>query len=241
MVPAVGFTSSTILLPLLVIKYLQYLILLMFSAYTSSGPAAQNDFMDTDDLIDVDASVPAHSLLSAAQNLNPFSLINSNFGQRFFDGGASEFSNRVPQVSHPREVREVPIEFKDGNSRHGSSSHGPTIEEVTGSIPAHGPEVDGHVIIDDEDEDLPSAPTDQPDEFDDISRGRRPGPNFTPLSNVSDYGNDIEEEMIRAAIEASKRDTMASASQQLDFPNVICLPLMHYATISLSTWLIFLF
>ncbi|ONK59191.1 uncharacterized protein A4U43_C08F3920 [Asparagus officinalis] len=190
------------------------------SVHTISHPAPQNDFMDTDDVIDVDSSVPAHPLLSAAQNLNPFSLINSSFGQRIFDGATSDFSNRIPRVSHPREVREIPIEFKDGDGNSGPSAsfHGPNIEEVTGSIPAHVREVRGNVVIGDDDDDLPSAPGPEVIELDDVP-GRRPDPNFTPAANVSDYSNDIEEEMIRAAIEASKRDAEASASWQFDIPN----------------------
>lgn len=217
---------SSSILDINCIKHLKYLIVPMSSVHTGSLPAPQNDFMDTDDLIDVDAPVPAHSLLSAAQNLNPFSLINSTFRPRFFDGGTAEFSNRMPQVSHPREVREIPIEFKDGNSGLGSSVHGPTIEEVTGSVQAHGSEVHGNVIIDDDDDDdnddnIPSAPSHlEPGKSGGVPLGRHPGPDFSPSASMVDYGNDIEEEMIKAAIEASKREAEASASQLLDVPNV---------------------
>lgn len=190
------------------------------NAHASSHPVPQSDFMDIDDVIDVDSPVPAHPLLSAAQSLNPFSLINSTFGQRYFNGGTSEFSNRTPHVSHPREVREIPIEFKGENSRPVSSGLGPAIEEVTESIAEQGPAVHGTVIMDDDDEDLSSAPAERhANDLGDVYLGRHTGPNLTPLSDMSDYRNDIEEEMIRAAIEASKRDAEAAASQQFDVPN----------------------
>lgn len=201
----------------------------MFSTHASSHPAPQNDFMDIDDdMIDVDSPVPAHPLLSAAQNLNPFSLINSTLGQRFFDGGTSEFLNRTPQVTHPREVREVPIEFKNGDNRAGSSTNEPTIEEVTESIPEsipeRGPEFRGNVIVVDDDEDLQSVHSDREgDEFGDGSLRRSTVPNFTPLIDIPDLRNDIEEEMIQAAIEASKREAEAATSQQFDVPNVVSL------------------
>lgn len=201
----------------------------MTNTYTSSQPAPQNDPMDTDDLIDVDSPVPAHPLLSAAQSLNPFSLISSTFGQRFFDGGTTGFSSPTPHVSHPREVREIPIEFKDENRRPSSSGIGPAIEEVTGSLTEHGPEVHGTVIIgdddDDDDEVIPTAPADrEANQFGDVSMRRHVGPNFTPLGGRPDYSNEIEEEMIQAAIEASKRDVEAAAKQKFDVPNVLTDP-----------------
>ncbi|XP_010940884.1 plant UBX domain-containing protein 8 [Elaeis guineensis] len=184
-------------------------------------PAPHNDFMNIDDQLDDEALRPAFPLLSAARNLDPFSLLDSTFGRNFFDGRTTGIPNLAPRVSHPREVREIPIEFKDGDIPPGSSGLGPTIEDVTGNIPAHGPEVHGTVIIDDddEDEDLPSAPANHHATSADVPFGRHHGPNVSPFVDVTNYNNDIEEEMIQAAIEASKRETEGHPSQQFDFRN----------------------
>ncbi|RWR89365.1 plant UBX domain-containing protein 8 [Cinnamomum micranthum f. kanehirae] len=153
----------------------------------------QNDFMDIDDPIQVAPHDP-FSFLAAARNLNPFSILDSSFHRSFFDGrGTADVANRAPWVLHPREVREIPIEFKDGSDPSGQSGSRPIVEDVTGSTHAHGPEVHGTVITNDEDEeDIPVAPHSAPS---------APQPH-----NVTDYGDDIEEEMLKAAIEASKRD-----------------------------------
>jgi hypothetical protein len=72
-----------------------------------------------------------------------------------------------------------------------------------------GPEVHGTVIVDEnDDEDFPSAPSGHgdPNIPSNISRPNHLVPSAPPLVDVSDYSNDIEEEMIQAAIEASKRE-----------------------------------
>lgn len=167
------------------------------NASTNTLTMPQNDYMDTDNVIDVDSPVHPRSLLSAAApSLNPFSLLNTTF-DHIFDGRPSEHTSRMPHVSHPRERRQIPIEFKDGDNQL-SSSHGPVIEEITDSIPTHGPEIRGSVIIDDEDDDIPGAPAHE--------------------SNHT-QSDDIEEEMLRAAIEASKREAEASSKQQFDVSN----------------------
>lgn len=169
----------------------------------------QNDFMDVDDPIQV-ASHDPFSLLSAARNLNPFSILDSSFHRSFFDGrGSADVGNRAPWVSHPREVREIPIEFKDGSDQSGQSGSRPIIEDVTGNTHAHGPEVHGTVITNDEDEeDIPIAP--------------RSAPSAPQPHNVTDYGDDIEEEMLKAAIEASKRDAEEGYSNHQFGAHVVC-------------------
>ncbi|XP_043689934.1 plant UBX domain-containing protein 8-like [Telopea speciosissima] len=174
---------------------------------------SQNDFMDVDDPFGFETQGPPLPLLSAARNLNPFPIIDSTFPRSLFENrGASEFSSHAPFVSHPRDVREIPIEVKDGNDQPGHSGSNPTIEDVTGVAYTHGPEIHGHVIVDDEEDEGP--PIDPP--------AHTPGQNERETSfsgenhyqahvpsapNVgSDYSNDIEEEMVRAAIEASKRE-----------------------------------
>ncbi|OVA14152.1 UBX [Macleaya cordata] len=178
----------------------------------------QDDFMDIDDdpldPLQVEPQGPPLPLLSAARNLNPFSLLDPNFRRSFFEGiGPAEFTSGAPFVSHPREVREIPIEVKDGNDQSSHSGSRPVIEDITGTAPAHGPEIHGSVIIEDEEDEetltVPAAhvsgQNERIDSFSDV-RGRRPRPSAPELGGLTDYGNDIEEEMIRAAIEASKRE-----------------------------------
>ncbi|KAJ6832610.1 plant UBX domain-containing protein 8 [Iris pallida] len=192
------------------------------TAHAPLFPVHQNDFMNIDDQIDVEPTVPSLPLLaSAAQDLNPFALLNSRFGERLLDNvGASELLSRDPHASHPQDVRVIPIEVKDENHQPGSSGRGPTIEDISGNTPAYAPEVCGDVIMVDEDEDLPSAPRDHSaHDSADVYSGRDPGPAVIPSVDVTEYNNDIEEEMIQAAIEASKREVEDSTRLQFDVPN----------------------
>ncbi|KAG0459269.1 hypothetical protein HPP92_022397, partial [Vanilla planifolia] len=165
---------------------------------------------------DLNEAVNSHFNEGDRMKLNPFSILDSSFGQSFFNGGTSEFTNRAPWVSHPKNVRQIPIEFNDDTVL-GSSDRGLKIEDVTESVSAHGPTFHGTVIVDDEDEVLPSAPTDNgPGNSGGASAGIHPAPKVTPLTRVSDYPIDIEEEMIQAAIEASKREAERHGKQQYD-------------------------
>ncbi|KAL3645386.1 hypothetical protein CASFOL_010566 [Castilleja foliolosa] len=133
-----------------------------------------------DDVMDVDDPIPVFP-----RDMDPFSLPAS----------------RSPFVSHPREVREVPIEFKDGIEQSGQSGNTPIIEDITENARTHDPELRGTVVLVDDDDDSvhpgPSAPT--------------------IVDHAPDYNNEIEEEMIRAAIEASKHDTaMPNQDDHLD-------------------------
>ncbi|RZC72903.1 hypothetical protein C5167_048379 [Papaver somniferum] len=172
------------------------------SAHPASTAIRQNDFMDidNDDPLLVEPQGPSLPLLSAARNLNPFSLLDPTFGHSFLEGRGFGVATGAPLVSHPREVREIPIEVKDGNDQSIPSGSRPVIEDITGTT-THGPEIHGRVIIDDdEDENIPTAPT----------------------APVLDYDNDIEEEMIRAAIEASKREVEeGNLNHQSSVPSVL--------------------
>ncbi|VAI86693.1 unnamed protein product [Triticum turgidum subsp. durum] len=132
---------------------------------------------------------------------NPFGILDPSFVER----AAAGFFGQGPQVTHPRDVRQIPIEVKDtDNPQIGSSGQGPVIEDVTGRESLYGPEVHGTVVVDEDDDDLPSThapviPRNTPSTY-------SSAPSAPPLVDVIDYNNDIEEEMIRAAIEASKRD-----------------------------------
>ncbi|KAK3124043.1 hypothetical protein QOZ80_8AG0639680 [Eleusine coracana subsp. coracana] len=162
-------------------------------------PASHDDMMELDE--------PLHPMfdrpLFPRSFGNPFSLLDPNFPNR----AAARIFGMEPQVTHPRERRQIPIEVKDNDTQTGSSGQGPVIEDVTGHESLYGPEVHGTVVVDeDDDEYLPSAPSAHDPN---IPRNTLPPnlvPSAPPLVNVSDYNNDIEEEMIRAAIEASKRE-----------------------------------
>lgn len=175
--------------------------------------------MDVDDPIQVPPERPPFSLLPSPRNLNPFSLLDpNNLSRSIFDSGPG-FASGAPFVSHPREVREIPIEVKDGNEQSGHSGLTPTIQEVTGTEDECGPEIHGTVIIDDEDDDniptTPAARATRQSERNNNALGDRPSaPGIDDLP--TDYNNDIEEEMIRAAIEASKRDAEIDHSNQSD-------------------------
>lgn len=166
-----------------------------------------DDNMDIDDPIPVDLRRPPSSLLPSARDLNPFSLLDPNFTRNVFDS-STIFTSPSPFVSHPREVREIPIEVKDGPGASSQSAGAPIIEDVTETTQSHVPEIRGTVIVDDEDNDddiiTPNAPF------------ARTGPSAPSIVDLPDYGDDIEEEMIRAAIEASKKDAAMENHQSED-------------------------
>ncbi|KAI3703435.1 hypothetical protein L1987_73510 [Smallanthus sonchifolius] len=159
-----------------------------------SVAAPQDDFMDLDDPIQSASQRPPFSLLSSARDVNPFSILDPNFTRNIFDSGPG-FGSGEPFVSHPREVRQIPIEVKDGPgpaTESERSGHAPRIEDVTETATENVPETRGLVIVDEDDND---------DDF--PTSGLRPS--APQVGVLPDYG--IEEEMIRAAIEASKQDT----------------------------------
>lgn len=199
------------------------------TTHQSSVPAPQDDLMDIDDPIESVAREPPLSSLSGSRILNPFSLLDPSIHRRFFDG-ASDFMTREPHVTHPREVREIPIEVKDGGS---PSGHTPTIEDVTESANTHGPDNRGTVIIDEVDEDIP-APTDAQTTLQNDGHSSPTAPAFDSLA---DYSNDIEEEMIQAAIEASKREAenVSGSGTEHRQPHLEDADLAHAVSLSLKT------
>ncbi|PON46235.1 UBX domain-containing protein [Trema orientale] len=182
--------------------------------------AAQNDFMEIDDPVQVEPW-PSLPRLPATRNLSPFSLLDPDFGRSVFDSGTG-FTNRRPIITHPREVREIPIEVKDGNQPSGHSGNVPVIEDVTETVDTQNPEIHGTVIVDDED-DIPAGSAalagQRSDQIDDISHDgphhRYIGPNAPRYGDLQDNSNDIEEQMIQAAIEASKQEVDESFPSQL--------------------------
>ncbi|XP_044485014.1 plant UBX domain-containing protein 8-like isoform X2 [Mangifera indica] len=158
--------------------------------------------MEIDDPIESGSRAPPFPLRSMPRTLNPFSPLYPNIRRTFFEGG-SDFMNREPFVTQPREVREIPIEVKDVSD---TSGHAPTVEDVTESTDAYGPESHGTVIIDEVDEDTRLAMAAPTTLQNDGSHERHSSPTSPAFENLPDYTNEIEEEMIRAAIEASKRE-----------------------------------
>ncbi|XP_050377305.1 plant UBX domain-containing protein 8 [Argentina anserina] len=183
----------------------------------------EDDYMDVDDPDLLGYHRNPLPLLAAARDINPLSYLE-NFGRSVFDS-RTDMTNPTPIVTHPREVREIPIEFKDDGYSSGQSGHAPTIDDVTETVQAYGPGVSGTVIVDDNDDDIPAAPAAQ--------AGQGSGPRDNALGDGShlhsfapsaprfdDPNNDIEEQMIRAAIEASKREVEANLSNhQYGVPN----------------------
>lgn len=146
--------------------------------------------------------------------MNPFSLFDPYLIRSIFDSGTN-LTSAEPFVSHPREVREILIEVKDGNEQSGHSGLSPTIQDVTGIAHELGPEIEWTVTIA---EDIPTAlvaPWNERNDniLGDYSHVSHSGPSAPGLDDLPDYGNDIEEEMIQAAIEASKRDA------EIDYPD----------------------
>jgi hypothetical protein len=184
------------------------------NAYFSEGdrnvvreaPVNDDDEMDIDDVIPAPQS--PLSMFNAARTIGrpPFSLLDSDFARRVFD--SDPLMPRPPFVSHPREVRQIPIEVKDSSGPSGRSSDAPTIEDVTETAHVQGPvTTQGTVIIDEEsDDDIPFAP---------MGRSRQDRPAGSVANNNNQDYNDIEEEMIRAAIEASKKEAEVSFCKKI--------------------------
>lgn len=179
--------------------------------------------MAIDDPNQEESQGPSQSLPSATGNLNPISSLDPKSGPSFSDGGGTaEVTGHAPQVSNPGEVL---VRFKDGTGQSGHSGLNPSVKDATGSAHAHEPEDNGIVIIDDEEDanlSIPPAalsahPNERANEVDE----RRPGISVPQLDDAIDNGDDIEEEMLRAAIEASKREVDGGYSdQQFGIPYV---------------------
>lgn len=227
-------------LPFYSSSILAFMLTSHFSILTSSvretQVAAQNDFMDIDDSLQDEPWEGPLPRLSAAGNLNPFSLLDPNFSRSIFDRG-TDFTNTEPVVTHPRGVREIPIEVKDGNQPSGHLGRAPLVEDVTDvaeTAHTHGHDIHGTVIVDDEDE-VPTGPTAQAGQWserrDDVShdgsRDQHSGPSAPRFDSLPDYGNDIEEQMIRAAIEASKREVEEGFPNQSFGAESVCSNRLH--------------
>ncbi|KAJ6393731.1 hypothetical protein OIU77_023046 [Salix suchowensis] len=203
-----------------------------------SIPAPLNDLMDIDD-DPIEVAPPPRrnplSLLSESVAMDPFSLLDPRF-QRGLLGTGSDFTNQAPFVSQPREVREIPIEVKDGSEAPGYSGHAPIIEDVTGTEHTQGPDIQGPVIIEDDENDYISTDLNARATKQDSSSAGHFRPSAPEFDNLPYYNNDIEEEMVRAAIEASKREVqeLPETGPQQRQPLVEDAELEHVVSLSLK-------
>ncbi|KAL5221246.1 hypothetical protein ABZP36_025959 [Zizania latifolia] len=152
-------------------------------------PASYEDMMELDEPFDA-----THMPLG-----NPFSLLDQRFVERA--AASAAVFGQVPRDWRPQIPREW-MHLLGSNPQIGSSGWGPVIEDVTGRESSHGPDVRGTVVTAEDDDSLPSAQ--DPHLLSNTSNYSVPS--APTMVDVTDYNNDIEEEMLRAAIEASKRD-----------------------------------
>ncbi|KAL8064284.1 hypothetical protein ABFX02_01G080000 [Erythranthe guttata] len=156
------------------------------TALEAAFTAPQNDVMDIDDSVPGGSHRQPCSLPPFARDLDPFSLIDPNFTR-------SASNSRPPFV-------EIPVEVKDGTGSSVRPGNPSAVEATTETARAT------YIIDDDSDEEK---------NYPDVPITVRHGPSAPTIIDVPDYNNDIEEEMIRAAIEASKKDAAVS-NQQYD-------------------------
>ncbi|KAL3685924.1 hypothetical protein R1sor_003946 [Riccia sorocarpa] len=196
----------------------------------------RNDYMEEDDpIIDVpigptDPVVPVPAV--RLPGVEPWDRLD--FGAPSFLGRPVFPTDRgsAPRVSHPREVRDVPIDWRDEEPTF--PSYGPStvrIEELPDNVdtqhlqPIHTPAM--------VDEEVPNADSSLHRPLAEQSGARRypsmmyPGPDMNPenpsaprIAEVpvtgSEDGIDIEEEMLRAAIEASRREAENASKRSVD-------------------------
>ncbi|KAL8114557.1 plant UBX domain-containing protein 8-like [Apium graveolens] len=171
----------------------------------------QDDLMDIDDPIRDESHRPSFPALPS-RTINPFPLLDSDLSRSAFDGGL-DISSTGHLVSRRREVRQIPVVVKDGTEQSSHSSLAPAGENSTGTANRQGSEFHDTVIIDDDDDEniLPAPVTGVAPSYAQVASS---GPSAPMMNDLPDYRNDIEEEMVQAAIEASKRDSEFSYSGQ---------------------------
>ncbi|KAL1828399.1 hypothetical protein DCAR_0207603 [Daucus carota subsp. sativus] len=180
------------------------------STQTTAIAEAQDDLMDIDEPIREEFGRPFPALPSGI--INPFSLLDSDLSRTSFDG-VSDLSSSAHLVSRRREARQIPVVVKDGTEESSHSGLPPTGGDSTGNANIQGSEIHNTVTIDDEDDEdiLPAPVTGIAPTYAQVAAS---GPSAPTIDDLPDYRNDIEEEMVRAAIEASKRDSEISYSDQ---------------------------
>uniref|UniRef100_A0A0C9QM09 TSA: Wollemia nobilis Ref_Wollemi_Transcript_25401_2356 transcribed RNA sequence n=1 Tax=Wollemia nobilis TaxID=56998 RepID=A0A0C9QM09_9CONI len=176
--------------------------------------APQPDWMEVDDQTEV--TNPLHPLPARGPIFNPYRLPGVGLVGMF--EGRSAFDVPSQSISRPRNVRNIPIESNDEGDQIVDRTSAPVIEELPTSVNTQGADIRGTVILDDDD--LPSTASSNyregliarcgsynPGTYIHGGEFMPSAPRVTEEPMVSnDEGNDIEEEMLRAAIEASKRE-----------------------------------
>nr|BAK01777.1 predicted protein [Hordeum vulgare subsp. vulgare] len=178
------------------------------NAINHSIPPVNHDDMELDGPLDNTFQRP---LFPEALH-SPFALMDPNFQQAFFDSvGSAGTPNRDAQGPHPREASN---DFNDNNIQIGPSGQSSVVENVTGHGSSYGPDVRDTIIIDDDEEELSFGLPSRHASIRSNASQPNPLPTAPPLVHVTD--NEIEEEMIRAAIEASKREAeeLANTAEQ---------------------------
>ncbi|XP_058224948.1 plant UBX domain-containing protein 8 isoform X1 [Rhododendron vialii] len=164
---------------------------------------------DRNTITSIDA--PRNVATNIDDHLNPFSHVNSDLRRSLWDSGP-DFTSSSPIVSHSGEVGEIPIEIRDGTEQSHNSVLAPNIDGFSGKSDAVCSGTGGTVITDG-DVNIPIALSgdtsgqngQKDDALHDSSNDTSRMPSSPGIDDF-DYSNDIEEEMIRAAIEASRRD-----------------------------------
>uniref|UniRef100_A0A7N0SYW1 UBX domain-containing protein n=1 Tax=Kalanchoe fedtschenkoi TaxID=63787 RepID=A0A7N0SYW1_KALFE len=187
----------------------------------TNASAPQQDVVNIDDTVRIGPSAlefpyhPADRLLDRLFNTsNRRSMFDIRLPSLFPSWGRdnTNFFDRIPPfprqdpfVSHPREVREIPIEVKDGNESSSNPRLSPIIVDVTDTEHDHGPEIHGTVTMDDDDSasenDMPSQPT----------QVHYAADNDLP-AQTEFLDDDIDEQILREALEASMHDAQEQHS-----------------------------
>ncbi|XP_028767523.1 plant UBX domain-containing protein 8-like isoform X2 [Neltuma alba] len=126
------------------------------------------------------------SHLSPAGNHNPSSFLDPTVRGNAYDA-PSDPTKQSRSVTQPGEVRDTPIDVRDGNQYSPQAGHSPIIGTVPPAHYSHQDEQRNTILSD-------------------ISLRGSAIPTVLSYENQSDCSDDTEEQMIRAAIEASKKE-----------------------------------
>eukprot|EP01018_Ginkgo_biloba_P018066 Gb_05634 [translate_table: standard] len=199
------------------------------NAYFNEGeqvlPRQQHDqaphpeWMEEDEPTEMEAQDRTEALSSVAMHAPSFRP-RSEVASNMFDRQSTSHipirdSLSQPHVSLPRDVRAISVDSKEEESQFADPPSVPTIVEVPASVNAQRvSEAQRNVILDDDD--LPSTASSifragpdarggsyNPNAY---LHGRDLRPSAPQLTVASEEGNAIEEEMLLAAIEASRRE-----------------------------------
>lgn len=168
--------------------------------------------MDIDDPIQVESRRPQSFLPPFSRDVNHFSPLESDYSTSIIDN-VTDIVPRASHISRPREVMDIPTDVKDGTGTSAQSGSAPIIEDITETAHVHGSETRGPVIIDDDEESTRNVRITEIEGRGNRGSSVQYGASAPTVIDVPDDTDDIEEEMIRAAIEASKQDAAMSNQQ----------------------------